>query len=251
MKTKILVAALFIGISIIPLACSEKEPEVKPVARGGQININLNHKVNGKTAEFDEYLYMNEAGDSFQVTLLQYYFSNVEFHSPETGWKKQDIYRLVQLQNPATLNFEFPNLAFGEYDSIRFYVGIDSAANHDIDKLDDLDPDKGMIWTWNSGYIFYMFEGKFINDNNLAVPFAYHIGGDNYLMKYELPIQSKKTLSVSSTTATIDLEMELDQIFRSPNLIELNKVASVSHTFDEPVLSTQMKDNLLDAFTAK
>ena len=251
MKTKYSLLSLLIASFFVIQSCEEKEPVLTPQPRGGNITVQMKHEVNGKPAELDQYLYMTEAGDSFQVTLLQYYLSNFEFHSPESGWKKMDHYQLVRLKEASTFDFTFNDMPFGNYDSLRFYVGIDSVTNHDIDREAELDAGYGMIWTWNTGYIFYMFEGKFVNDNNVIVPFAYHIGGDNYLLKYEMPIASTKSISVNSTDANIDLHLELDEIFKSPTLIELNKVAPVSHTFDEPALSRQLMDNLLDAFEAK
>ncbi|MHB1277460.1 MAG: MbnP family protein [Bacteroidia bacterium] len=251
MNTKHSSSVLLIGTFFLLFACSEKDPTATPQPRGGEIKVHINHTVNGNTAERDQFLYMTEAGDSFQVTLLNYYLSNFEFHSPETGWKKMDKYQLIRLNEASTHDFIIKDMPFGAYDSVRFYIGLDSATNHDIDKEDELDPGNEMVWTWNTGYIFYMFEGKFVDNNNFVVPFAYHIGMDAYLMKYELPIQNVKTLSVSTTQANLELELEIDQIFRSPNLIELNNVAPVSHTFDEPALTTLLKNNLLDGFTAK
>lgn len=239
------------GLLLLFDACSEKDPSAYPQPRGGEFKVHVNHLVNGNPVERDKFLYMTAGGDSFQVTLLQYYLSNFEFHSPETGWKKTDKYQMVRLNEAGTFDLAFKDIPFGAYDSIRFYVGLDSAANHDVTRQNELDPGYGMIWTWTTGYLFYMFEGKFVNSSDMVVPFAYHIGMDAYLMKYEMPIQNVKTLSASSAQATIELDLEIDQIFRSPDLIELNNVPSVSHTFDEPALTTQLKNNLLDAFTAK
>src|SRR5690606_15309237 len=112
--------------------------------------------------------------------------------------------------------------------SLRFYVGIDSAANHDISLVDQLDAGYGMIWSWNSGYIFYMFEGKFIDDQKNTLPFAYHIGGDDYLMTYALPMQQQVELSTSKTSGEMTLSLEIDEIFHTPNTIDLNQVPLVS-----------------------
>ncbi|MBI1221754.1 MAG: hypothetical protein GC180_04040 [Bacteroidetes bacterium] len=238
-------ALIFLG------ACKEKDPTSTPQARGGSMQLNISETVNGKSLVFNDFQYMTEAGDTFQVTLLQYYLSNFSFHSPETGWKQVSHYQLVRADEASTSTFTIKDLPFGNYDSIRFYMGIDSVTNHDISKEGNLDPGYGMIWTWNSGYIFYMFEGKFVDSLNRVIPFAYHIGGDDYLMTYEMALPTSKTLSSSQTLANIDLTLELDEIFKTPTRIELNHVAKVSHTFDEPALTTQLKDNLLDAYTVK
>lgn len=250
MKTLKLTPILF-GLMIFASACSEKDPEITPQPRGGKFTVTMNHEVNGKSVETDKFLYMTEAGDSFQVTLLQYYISNIQVHSPESGWRKLNNYQLVRLNAEGTHAFDLNDLPFGNYDSIQFFLGIDSVTNHDIDRLGELDAGYGMIWTWNSGYIFYMFEGKFINSSGVSLPFAYHIGGDEYLNTYSFAFNEAKPLNASNLNQTINLTLEMDQVFRSPNLIKLNEVPLVSHTFDEPAFTHFLQENLKNAFSVE
>lgn len=50
-------------------------------------------------------------------------------------------------------------LAIPEYDEMAFLLGTDSLANVSGALGGDLDPTKGMYWTWNSGYINVKLEG--------------------------------------------------------------------------------------------
>lgn len=240
----VLAAAIF-------TTCSDKDPDISPEPRGGSMQVTIKHKVNGKDLTLDQYLYQNAAGDSFQVTFLQYYISNFEFYSPQTGWKKMEHYQLVQIKDTLSTEFLLEDMPFGDYDSVRFFIGIDSATNHDIDRANELDPAFDMVWTWNTGYIFYKFEGKFINDNNAQIPFAYHIGGDDYLMRYQVPIATKKVLSKTKTEADLEVHIELSQIFNSPHLINLNQVPNASHTLNHPAFTMQLKENMLSACSAQ
>lgn len=249
MKKLALFVLLIAGVLILP-SCQEKDPEATPQPRGGSFTIKVTHQFGGQDLDFEAFKYQSAAGDSMQIDLLNHYISSFQFHSPETGWKSVDVKKLIRSGVATSHTFDIKDLPFGNYDSIRFAIGLDSATNHDINQVGELDPGYGMIWTWNSGYIFYMFEGKFRNSQGNILPFAYHIGGDNYLMSYQLPLANIKTLSSTATQANIELRGDLAEIFSSPHLIELNNVPLVSHTMDQPALTTQLKENLLDAWTA-
>ncbi|TNE81377.1 MAG: hypothetical protein EP332_04455 [Bacteroidetes bacterium] len=249
MKKYLFAAAL--GSLFMLNACSEKEPTATPEARGGELEVKVNFQANGNAVNWESMEYVTPAGDSVQLDLIRHYLSNFEFHSPETGWEKVEKYALVEYDIASSQTLNFKDLPFGQYDSVRFYMGLDSAINHNIDHFNTLDPAYNMLWTWNTGYIFIKYEGKFKNSNDVVVPFGYHIGADNYLMSYSLPISTTKALTVSNTKATINLNFELMELFDNPNLIKLNEVPAVSHTMDEPTFTMLLRDNLLNAWTAE
>lgn len=245
---KLLLPALMI---VLTASCSKKDPEAVPEARGGTLKVEVQHQMNGSNADFGKMIYQNAAGDSIQIDLIKHYLSNFEFHSPETGWKKVEKYKLVEYNLANTKSISFDDMPFGNYDSIRFYMGIDSAANHNLDQFGELDPTYSMLWSWNTGYIFIKYEGKFVSNNGVVLPFAYHIGGDNFQMAYTLPIAHTKTLTKTQTTAKIGLNFELQELFQNPNPIELDSVPLISHTMDEPALTELLRQNLLNAYSAE
>jgi hypothetical protein len=229
-------------------SCREKEPEATPQPRGGTLTLALEFEVDGVAAEYGTLKYTNEAGNLFSIDLAQFYISNFRVRNTEGSWKDIKLYRLVRHNNEASriIKLELP---FAAYDSISFYAGVDSLTNHTMGNTGDLDPSLGLFWPWE-GYLFYMFEGKYQRGAN-QMPFAYHIGGDDYLMKYRLALPSGTILEEKNGEAGLTLGVNLAEIFKSPHQVNLDSVALVSHTTDEPALTNQMKENLLDAIKFK
>ena len=59
---------------------------------------------------------------------------------------------------PSSLALQIPsNIPFSK---LKFQLGIDSLTNVSGAMGGDLDPTKGMYWTWQSGYINMKIEGK-------------------------------------------------------------------------------------------
>jgi len=244
--------ALIVGFSALALgACKEKEPDTVPQPRAGTLNFEVVHEFDGEVVEPESGLYLTANGDSIEFGLIKHYLSNFEVHSVRTGWHKADNYILVDNQVEGTENFSLAELPFAEYDSIRFYMGIDSATNHDHELFGKIDPDYSMLWTWNTGYIFLKYEGKLVNDPSTPLGFAYHIGGDNFLMTYQMPLASSKVLSESKVNADVKLKFNLAELFHNPNTIDMDQAPLVSHTMDEPVFTMQLRDNLLNAWSAE
>lgn len=225
-------------------ACKEKEPEATPQPKGGNLVVSVEHEVQGQQAEYGTIKYTNAAGNQFSIDLVQYFVSNFRVRNINGNWKDMTLYRLVKHNSEASriIKLELP---FAEYDSISFYIGVDSVTNHLTNNTGDLDPSSGLFWPWE-GYIFYMFEGKFQKGSN-PLPFAYHIGTDSYLMKYALPLPSGTKLEAKAGDAAVKMKVDLAEIFESPDTINLDSVALVSHTSDEPALTLKLRNNLLNA----
>jgi hypothetical protein len=139
-------------------------------------------------------------GDTFTITTLKIYLGNFLF------WKNNQIvyadenYHLLDLEDEQSLVLQFPFAKDLVVDSILFGFGVDSITNISGVKGGDLDPTKGMFWTWQSGYINVKLEGRRSNFNTPSEEFNYHLGG--YLHPFEsykkvtlpLPIKDNSTI---------------------------------------------------------
>ncbi len=88
------------------------------------------------------------------------------------------VYLIDLLSGVSSQSCQF-NIAAGEYSDLRLVVGVPRALNHSDPTMAPapLDIGKGdMYWSWNSGYIFLLIEGKIIE--NSTSPFHFAIGGD-------------------------------------------------------------------------
>ena len=161
--------------------------------------------------------YTNAAGEPFTVAMLQYFISNIKVataEGKEYAVTQDSSYFLIKSSDKAT-RFAKVRVPEGNYTRLTFTLGVDSLrSTMGIDKRTGvLDPAAdhdtgGMYWGWNSGYIFFRFEGNsnvISNDVNGdptgKKQFKYHIGGFG---GYSAPtINNIKTISIDLTTAGI------------------------------------------------
>jgi hypothetical protein len=112
-------------------------------------------------------------------------------------------HHLLDLEQEASLTptFQMPeNLTF---DSLFFELGVDSLSTASGAMGGDLDPTKGMFWTWQSGYINVKMEGYHSKCPNKNHGFEFHLGG--YLPPFS-SLQKVTVPLVSNKKALITLE---------------------------------------------
>ena len=105
--------------------------------------------------------------------MLKYYVSNftlVKADGSETNFKN---YQLLDASEPSSLTFALDSVLNGEYTSVKFLIGVDSSRNHTGVQDGALDPVHGMIWSWNTGYIFFKHEGNFKDSTGTTRPLIY------------------------------------------------------------------------------
>ena len=127
------------------------------------------------TLVFDK-LYVTPSGEKFMVDKLKFFLSDIGFFKADNSESKpvaeafkQGIF-LIDFNNPGTYGngkstsykIDF-KLAPGDYKSLRFNIGIPREYNRADPTLapatlQSMQP--GMYWSWNSGYIFLLAEGK-------------------------------------------------------------------------------------------
>ena len=151
-----------------------------------------------------------------EITTCRFYVSNFTFYSNNQLILEQKEAFLIDLENPESLQLSFP---ISGVDSVRFNLGIDSSTNVAGILDGDLDPIKGMYWTWNSGYINSKIEGVFTETNGIKLPFEYHLGG------YLPPYPTLQTLTFScNKSEPIIIKLDLNQFLTS---LEIEKCSNV------------------------
>jgi hypothetical protein len=87
----------------------------------------------------------------------------------------------------------------------------------------DLDPTKGMYWTWQSGYINFKLEGTSPLCTTRNNEFQFHLGG------YQKPNYCLQTLSFPIiNSCKIDLELDVQKILEHVDLPRTNHIMSPS-----------------------
>jgi hypothetical protein len=137
--------------------------------------------------------FVSKNGDSIQFDNIRFYLSDIQLEMDDKTVITDSVKaHLVDVFEPNTFQIAFPKVDSKHVKTLRFNIGIDSLTNVSGALSGDLDPQRGMYWAWQSGYINLKIEGKSPQSKNRKNVFQYHIGGylpPFYALKHvKLPI---------------------------------------------------------------
>jgi len=166
--------------------------------------------------------YVGSNQDSIRFETLKFYISDLKVYLKDGKiFLEQNSFHLLDFENSESMLILLKNIPNENISHISFNIGIDSTTNVSGAMGGDLDPTKGMYWTWQNGYINFKLEGKSTLCKTRNNEFQFHIGGYmnpfTTLQKIELPINK-----VGSCTIVFDLEQLMDKF----DLSILNHVMS-------------------------
>ncbi len=215
----LLAATLFIG-------CSTKD---KKELQSFPITFKFTQNWDGSdftVANFGQYNYTNQHGETLSVTKLRYLISKIVL--TRTNGEKIEIpgYQLVDLSDASTLVFNpnFPILE-GDFNKISFVYGF-----NEEDNQDGAYPDLNAAnWNWPSqlggGYHFMQFEGKYLDANDEPQPYAYHNGtakvSEGVFEQNYVSFNFNKNFSINQA-GEIEIKMNIAEWFKNPNTWDLN-----------------------------
>ena len=238
--------ASLLVFSFVLGSCDEDETEIKGT---GSVVVELDHRAGSEALVLGKD-YKNANGDTMRFSMFNYYLSNFEFIKADgSTYKvpKDSSYFLVKHEDAESRELKLKGIPAGDYQSVRFTIGIDSAKSVSpaAERTGILDPAAGaagMYWAWNSGYIFVKAEGTSPQaplDQQGNRTFRYHIGlfGGyssptlNNLKTVTLTPQSGDLIKVrEGHTPNVHTLVNLLDMFNSPNMVKVseNSIVMVS-----------------------
>ena len=223
MKTRIVVL-LF---AMLMVSCT------KPNDRT-EIVLDVGYEINGEPLVADTLCYTNEAGNTFLITEIQWFLSNIELKDDADQWTMlhqrglcdtMDISRVFYIDTnlPESQTLHAQPIPIGHYSTLRFTFGLDETDNYT--GLFHDPPESEMFWPdmLGGGYHYMKLNGKYLNEEGRLAPLAIHLGiGQNedcteFYQNYftvELPIDF--TVKVNAENR-LDLTMVVDNWFRNPH----------------------------------
>jgi hypothetical protein len=221
--------SLFFLLIVMP-ACKKKDEPV-PEPQTGSMTLEFDNRVDDKTLVLDDW-YLNARGDSFQVSKFNYYISNVVLRNHDGSvFAVPESYRIIK--HPSARTMSLDNIPAGNYAGIQFMIGVDSTRNVSGAQSGGLDVGyaSDMYWSWTTGYIFLKLEGKSPRSGAPSKAITYHIGG------YGGPEKTQRVFNIDfSSEAVVDgsrvprivLRTNVNELFRTPNLLDVQTVYSQS-----------------------
>jgi len=235
---------LFYGLfSILFLVACGREPgeNIDPEPEAGHIRLKFSHFADGRPLILDSMMYVNAAGNPYEISEVMYFISDVTLHHSNGShrmirdWK--DIH-YVELDIPSTWTWEvFDDLPVGEYDSITFVFGIPEQKNQSFMFVNP--PEDKMMWPdiLGGGYHYMMINGKWLDEQNEEQLFNFHLGigqlyrGDeiNYDSIYAY-VQNYFTVKLPDSgfkleageTKEIEIIMHIESWFETPHEFDFN-----------------------------
>ncbi len=195
----------------------------------GSVELVVTPKMGSMPLFFDS-IYTTPAGEKYTITKLKLFISSISLSSSsgtESPARSSSSKKGVFLLNFTKSNFNAGygkqsyrtvfQVKAGEYSDLRFNVGVPRQLNHSdpTDAAPPLDLGKAdMFWSWNTGYIFLLVEGKLADQPGEIFHFA--VGGDINIMPVSFGnlFDIKPLLEVKKNKTTrIELSFNLQPLF--------------------------------------
>ncbi|TXF86294.1 hypothetical protein FUA23_19435 [Neolewinella aurantiaca] len=176
-----------------------------------------------------------------RVEVLRWYLSDIRFlQDGTTVFTPAKRHHLLDLEAPAGLNLQLATPPGLNYDEVSFTLGVDSLTAASGAFGGDLDPTRGMYWTWRSGYINFKLEGTDPECPVRQNRFQFHVGG------FQGPFASQREVTLKvSPAAIVPVYLNLDRFFKTVNVKKQYQVMSPNEA------SAKMADLLAELFSAE
>lgn len=209
------------------------------------LTLKLSHQFLEQPLILHEKVYTTSNNEELTFTKLKYYLGNILL-TYNNGKTYTDLirYHLIDFEKSETMLLVLNNIPEGTIKNIGFSIGVDSLTNSNGLMDGDLDPLKGMYWSWSSGFINFKLEGTCSNCST-EKKFAYHIGG------FIAPNESFQTTSIPVEKKVTATEMNLEITIDIGTLFIENKISTLSKIMSPSIKSKQFSEQLPQIFSIK
>jgi hypothetical protein len=195
------VFACTLAFAALSLTGCKKDSDTEPTDQTGTVSLAFEQTVGTAPLTLSTQTYATPSGDQFKVTTFRQYISNIKLTKTDgTQYAVPESYYLIDAAVPASQAVALKDIPVGDYRSLTFTVGVDSTRNVSGAQTGALDPNNGMFWTWNSGYIYTKFEGTSPQAPRpagvLEGGLVFHIGG------FKSPTNTIRTVTLPFPTGT-------------------------------------------------
>jgi cytochrome c peroxidase len=223
---------------------------VAATLNAASLRLDIFPVMQGKPLTLDSLSSQSAAGETWSVTRLSYFVSGISLQRADATWL--DCPNALAWLNPAAKQdgFTVNDVPPGNYQALRFHVGLDPAQNtsnpasHAPDH--PLNPNlNGLHWSWLGGYIFLALEGRFHTATDPSLHgYAYHLARDPFRTAVTLPCK----LSIQDR-ASLAIQFQIDTLINGDKPISFTKDGTSTHSKEGDPLASALQSNLSRAFS--
>lgn len=225
-------------ISLLAFFSCKNENE--PVVETNTLRIEIQHTIGNSDIEYNKLIYLNAAGNPYEVTEIMYFISDLRLYSngieiSPDEWN--DIY-YVDSKLQETMKWKVGlDIPEGTYDSIKFRFGLSEERNESFLFVNP--PEVLMAWpeVLGGGFHYLMINGFWKDTMDIRNPYNFHLGiGQIYeensgeiedIMGFidnsfdVVPSGQPFTINKGKVT-TLTLKMDVNSWFESPFVFNFN-----------------------------
>ena len=222
------------GLTLLA-ACKKDPPDPsEPETETGKITVTFSHHANGSALNKDSMMYLNAAGNPYEINEIKYFISDLTLYKTGTAFLVDDWTdkHYVDIDIPSTLTWNvYDPIPVGTYDSITFVFGFTPQKN--ISYMFVNPPEVNMMWPdfLGGGYHYMMMNGKWTDNTSVIRNFRTHLGigrviggGDTTFVHNNFTARipgSSFTLS-KDQTREINIVMNIESWFATPVIYDHN-----------------------------
>lgn len=146
----------------------------------GKLELNIRHTVEGESLITDSLIYINAAGNQYEISEIQWFLSDIYLHKADGSTVLMDAendisYIDTDIESSWTLR-PSTAIAAGAYAGLSFTFGINEEKNKSLRFVNP--PESFMFWPdyLGGGYHYMKLNGKWINPQGQTEPFNFHLG---------------------------------------------------------------------------
>jgi cytochrome c peroxidase len=236
-------ARLLIGAAANTVLCA--------AGQGSNLRLSFDARFGGAPLAFDAPTNLTAAGQRVSVTRLDFLLSKPALRRTDGTWIDDTNWFACIKSREGRTNCELENVPAGQYDRIRFQIGLSPEVNHQspagYPAGHPLNPEvNGLHWGWAGGYVFFAVEGGWFRPDGKQGGWSYHLANDPQLMTVELPVALELF-----TNRELRLALDVGKIFAAPNSIFLGDATQSTHSRTNDALAAQLRDKIEQAFAVE
>lgn len=247
------IAVFFIAATIA--SCSSSENDI--LEGKGSLRLEFDNAYKTSDLLLTTTSYPANETEKIKISKVKYIVSNIRLETASGEvftYPKNESYFIVNEEEEASQFIILNDIPSENYTKITFGIGVDQekyleGATGQGDFL-TLAKDAGMMWSWQAGYKFMVFEGTYTSANTVAeTAFAFHMGShgtslDNYK---EITLNLTNTARVRmGATPEIHVVADVSKILNGSTKFMLDDTSQI-HV--DGVKSPQIATNVNGMFT--
>jgi len=248
--------SVLLAAGILFLGCTGDDGGLPPPANSANLVLDFQPKFEGQDMHLQT-RYNNAHGCTFELTDLKFYLANISLHYDNGDTLLLSEIKLIDFsENTYTLDFP---LTGGEFVAISFDIGVPVHLNgtQNPDFLTSVystdHPLSGLnntYWTWQTGYRFFMADGRFDTiPGSSVVPqtFSFHTGRDELFRS--AGTFNRLISGIAGTQNHLSFALDFEKFFVTEHgEVDLRVERTFHGAASQMELGTRLADNTSEMF---